>query len=54
MKPDVTIFCDDKRAELQKVREYLAQGYVIIPDPNRKIGDGITLEYRGNDAKANP
>lgn len=54
MKPDVTLFFDDKQAELQKIREYLAQGYVIKVDPNRKRGDGLTLEYRGNDAKANP
>lgn len=54
MKPDVTLFYDDKQAELQKIREYLAQGYVLKADPNRKRGDGLTLEYRGNDEKTNP
>lgn len=54
MIQQVTLFYDDKQAELQKVQEYLAQGYVIVPDPNRKFGDGITLEYRVNDAKVNP
>lgn len=53
MKLDVTLFYDDKQAELKKIREYLARGYVIKADPNRKRGDGLTLEYRSNDAKAN-